>query len=612
MNRYLAKMTKLLPFRLKSPMIIVVGILLNGVSFLASAQTFDSIPALRPTVPLSNTTRPTYAPIWSPLYELSGNSLFSSSQSQYVETSLYEPYNDFTRGWWDNIVEEFTYAGMSNTMVLTRAGVTENRQWDTLKTNLIPAIKRAGVYGNIKFGQFEDCGAWAGCYKSITGNSTIDWSDTTTMIKIFWDYCVKRFHDFMPADLWFRYNGRPVWMGWGSGGINYSGNVSKVLRVVKARFKAQYNEDLFMIIDQAWKKNDPTITGAEADAYDSWFCCGNAGTFTAWNNYTIGVCVPGFQDYNSDGTLLAYGADFDRDHGNKLRQYFDSSITRKANIVIEEGYVDMREGAGIYRSPKWDYPSQYLEIVREFVDQTTTSRRFQAEACDSFYNKTSTNTSVIYSSRKLDVGTLPAPNYGWYVGGTDVGDWLLWKAPLFASGTYDVYIRYASSTAGNLTLLMGGKTDNISLPSTSGAFQGKKIISSRSLSGNNDIKLSFQTAGMQVDFLHFDRIDNVSVINHSTAPSPSISGVKILTALQGARIEYFTPFDNCNIEMNIFTSNGRIIWNYHSTQSVKGVHSIDWAAANNAQGAYVVQMTIRNKSGGGSVASTSRCVIFSR
>jgi len=45
---------------------------------------------------------------------------------------------------------------------------------------------------------------------------------------------------------------------------------------------------------------------------------------------------------------------------------------------------------------------------------------------------------------------------------------------------------------------------------------------------------------------------------------------------------------------------------------VKGVHSIDWAAANNAQGAYVVQMTIRNKSGGGSVASTSRCVIFSR
>jgi Domain of unknown function (DUF5010) len=99
----------------------------------------------------------------------------------------------------------------------------------------------------MKFGQFEDCGAWKGAFKGITGDTAIDWADTTTMVKIMCDYCVKRFFDFMPSAMVFRYNGKPLWVGWGSGGINMEGNISRVLREVKRRFKAAYNEDLFLI-----------------------------------------------------------------------------------------------------------------------------------------------------------------------------------------------------------------------------------------------------------------------------------------------------------------------------------------------------------------------------
>jgi len=590
--------------------------MINGIVFPAIAQTFDSIPALRSIVPLSNSTRPVYAPIWAPLYELSGNNIFPGDTS--VFTTLYEPYNDFTRGWWDNIIEEFTYAGISNTMVLTRASVGEGRQWDTLKTNLIPAMKRAGVYGNIKFGQFEDCGSWAGCYSSMTGGSAINWADTANMIKMLWDYGIKRFHDFMPAELWFRYNGKPVWMGWGSGGSNMSGNIFKVLLAVKKLFKATYGEDLFMIVDQQWYNGDVTVrTGGAADAYQTWFCSShdiNPGfSFTNWNGYKVGVCVPSIQGFNSSGVPNTTGCNIFRNHGTGLRRDFDLADSNHVTIVIEEGYVDIRESAGIYRSPKWDFPSQYLEIVREFVDQTTASRRFQAEACDSFYNKTSTNTSVIYSSRKLDAGTLPAPNYGWYVGGIDGGDWLLWKTPFFASGTYDVYIRYESTVSSNIvTLTIGGKTDNISLPSTSGAFQGKKIISSRSLSGNNDIKLSFQTAGMQVDFLHFDRIDNVSVINHSTAPSSSSAGVKILSALRGARIDYSVPYDNSIIDVHLFTASGKTVWHYQTTQFGKGIHSANWVATTVVPGAYIVNWKASKKNSNEFVSGSNRVVLLSR
>ncbi len=561
-----------------------------GFLFNAFAQTFDSIPAPQPiTQPNS---RPVYAPIWSPLYELSGNSLFSNSQSQYVETSLYEPYNDFTRGWWDNIIEEFTYAGISNTMVLTRASVTEGRQWDTLKTNLIPAMKRAGIYGNIKFGQFEDCGAWAGCYKSITGNSTIDWSDTITMTKIFWDYCVKRFHDFMPKDLWFRYNGEPVWMGWGSGGTNYSGNVSKVLREVKRRFKATYGEDLFMIIDQVWKKSDPTITGAEADAYDSWFCCGKAGTFSVWNNYNIGVCVPGFQDYNSDGTPAAYGADFDRDHGNKLRQYFDSSITRKANIVIEEGYVDMREGAGAYRSPAWDYPSQYLEIIREFNDTCTVTRRLQAEACDSFYNKTFSNASIIYSRRKLNVGELPGPNCGWYVGPTNSGDWLLWKHVFFANGSYDGYVRYASNNASQIVLSIGSEKDTAPLSSTSGSFQGKEIFSSKAISDTTDVKIEFLASGINLDFLQVNKSGLSSKIAIPASQVQQSTGFSIRQYVNSVAVRYFVPWNNAATRIQLYDPAGRILATMGSSGLAKGDYECAWRIGKTLPGLYIARMLV--------------------
>jgi hypothetical protein len=591
-------------------------ILTVAIGFEPRAQTFDSIPPMRAVVPNSGSTRPVYAPIWAPLYELSANSIFPPANSQFVETSLYEPYNDFTRGWWDNIVEEFTYAGINNTMILTRANQSgPGRQIDSLRSNLIPAMKQAGVYGQIKFGEFEDCGAWSGCYSSITGGGSINWADTTTMIKMLWDYGIKRFYDWMPRELWFHYNGRPMWMGWGSGGSNMSGNISKVLLEVKRRFKATYGEDLFMIVDQSWFNSDATVrSGGAADAYHTWFCGKdiNPGfSFTNWNNYKIGVCVPGLRGF-TNMIPNTTGCNILRGNGAMLRKDFDLAVSNNVNVMIEEGFVDMRESAGIYRSPKWDFPSQYLEIVREFNDLRTESRRFQAEACDSFNNQSNTNTGGSFSSRKLDVWAMPAPNYGWYVGGTDVGDWLLWKAPYFASGTYDVYMRYASSSAANITISIGGKTDNVSLPSTSGAFQGKKIITSRSLSGTNDIKLTMQTAGMQVDLLHFNRMDVVPVIRGADARKEPFSGIKMSSSLNGARIDYAAPFENSVVNMNIFTSTGRIVWQYHAAQSGKGQHSVDLAASAVVPGGYIVNWNVTNKNSNEFVSGSNRVMILAK
>jgi hypothetical protein len=106
----------------------------------ASSSEYPGIPDPRP---VAQRTSPAYTPIWSPLYELNGNSIVPGSPN--VQTSLYEPYDDRTPGWWYNILEEFTYAGIGNSLILTRASVNESPEWLALKNNLFLAMNRRGV-----------------------------------------------------------------------------------------------------------------------------------------------------------------------------------------------------------------------------------------------------------------------------------------------------------------------------------------------------------------------------------------------------------------------------------------------------------------------------------
>jgi Domain of unknown function (DUF5010)/DUF5010 C-terminal domain len=366
---------------------------------------------------------------------------------------------------------------------------------------------------------------------------------------------------------------------------------------------------LFVVIDNSWRKGDTTITGVEADGVQNWFCCGNAGTFFTFNNHNVGVCVPGFGIFDSVGAPKAHGATFDRGHGARLKQFLDSSITVKADIMIEEGYVDIRESAGIYRSSSWDFPSQYLEIVREFLDQKTETRRFQAEACDSFSSTSTTNQGGQFSTRAVGVGSLAGS--GWYVGWTEAGDWLKWKAPFFASGNYDIFLRYSSTAVDNrIVLSLAGKNDTISLPSTLGAFQGKKIISSRSLSGNNDVKITFLTAGIQVDFLQVNLSDVTPVVGEAAKPSPLLAGVKIISSHGAVRIEYPVPFDNDIVDLRISSLSGRIVRQYHDIRSGKGRHSVDWVWNEDAPGAYIVGITVKDDHYNVYAPKRQRCIFF--
>ena len=92
-----------------------------------------------------------------------------------------------------------------------------------------------------------------------------------------------------------------------------------------------------------------------------------------------------------------------------LRAALQDQVDHNTVIATEEGFTNIPEGNGLFRSthPEWQYPNQYLGIMREFADTLTESLIFEAEACDDYYDTTPGNSGRQYRT-------------SWYGGSTDI------------------------------------------------------------------------------------------------------------------------------------------------------------------------------------------------
>lgn len=540
---------------------------------------FDSIPDLVPIEHEYKKGNPFLLPIWSPLYTLDGNNFLPGSE--YVEATLYDPYNYKNPGWWDNIFEEMRHGGVHASLILTRAREKGAYPWKQLNEGFHDAVERNDVKKWMKFGQFEDCGSFKNHFKDKTGSLIIDWANKAVVDEYLWDLCVKQFRDFVPKEMWLRYEGRTITMFWGGTRecINAKGNIKAAVDRLRKRFKDRYGEEPLFILPTDWVSSkdygDATIQVSNTLAVHPWFSVPNdtlkGCNFRVANDYTIGVCVPGFRKFVEDKSSPDYGkprehhATFDRDHGNEFRNDISYMHKLKADFLICEAWVNQRESAGFYRSDfkkSWDYANQYINIFQETNDPLTKSRRFQFEACDFFKDNTSKNLGNKFSkSRSLDVDTLP--NVGWYVGWIESGEWVQWKEPYFKDSLYNIYLKYASNRTDNrIVLQIGNKSDTIALPSTGGvnAFKGKMIFSKRRMSGKKDMKVTFLTPGISVDFLHFEQTDDKTSIGEAGYKIDGGGTVETKISLStrvNKIVATFELADNADVELAVFNSRGQ-------------------------------------------------------
>jgi hypothetical protein len=282
---------------------------------------------------------------------------------------------------------------------------------------------------------------------------------------------------------------------------NQNGNASRLLRDLRQKFIARYGENPHFNVDGTWVAEDPTITTSDVQGVNDWFNPSLSNfTYRTWNGQRWGAVVPSFRDPDTYPGCGASCREFPRLDGQSLRNALDNGAT--ARFTLLEGWTNVAESAGFYRSTAWRYPNQYINIVREYADVDTASLRFEAEAADAFLDGSGGNAGGAYRSGDLDVGALPGS--GWFVGWTEGGEWLRFNEVKLACGTYRLTARVATPLPGQrLRLSIGGQSAGaFDVPQT-GAWDSYQLMHLGTVSagaGRYDLRLDFETGGINVDW----------------------------------------------------------------------------------------------------------------
>jgi hypothetical protein len=191
-----------------------------------------------------------------------------------------------------------------------------------------------------------------------------------------------------------------------------------------------------------------------------------------------------------------------------------------------EGWTDDVEFAGLYRSwhPNWDYPNQYINLMRRYNDLRSETLRLEFEGCDDYSDSTPSSNAGgsfrrnVTNKNGLDIQKMPTGQTGWSVGWTAVGEWMEFSNVYLAPGTYTFPLNYAAGGADRkVTLSITGagpvlpaSLPQVTLPSTGGT----SIYDTHSLGtvtvpgGDYTIRLTTNTAGgLNLDWLFIKRKD---------------------------------------------------------------------------------------------------------
>jgi DUF5010 C-terminal domain len=176
----------------------------------------------------------------------------------------------------------------------------------------------------------------------------------------------------------------------------------------------------------------------------------------------------------------------------------------------------MAESGGFYRSEDWKYPTEYINIVRNYTDPEPETLWFQAEGADEFSDKSAGNQLGEYAVKNtnVDIGRMP-DGTGWYVGQISSGEWLEYQQVALGCGTYRFTVRAATQddTINVLRLDLGPEYDG-KLPSrvigSTGGVQQYELFHLGQIDlpkGTYNLRLWFESAegGIRVDWLFLKR-----------------------------------------------------------------------------------------------------------
>jgi hypothetical protein len=464
---------------------------------------------------------------------------------QNNETPMFVPFDRDDSVWWDEMVDELSYARVPFTLMHGRGCFNPANPADDsgngnmcphLLSQLVSAVNRAGDGNVAKFGMFIDTGALPGFRSHFTGQSGL--FDLTPVadsvghapIWYFWDGDIEIFFDTIPKSMWYLFNNNgkmePVISMWTfSGGLfsNQANNIRPLLQQISDNFQARYGMTPCFNLDSGTQGYDPSLVNSPlVCTINAWFIGGGPGysvtplknTSSVYNGKTFGGMVPAYEPGNlPNGNPIDSSSvtDTHRDHG---ATFVNGFVANKASVMtVVEGFTDILEDAGAYRSdtPIWDYTNQYLDILRQYSDPGMESVKFQAEAADAYINATNKPATTFRYGKALGIIPLGAADQGigWALSSTTAGEALEYENVVFPAASYKFTARVSSAVAGNRIHF---SIDSTSLPAVTvpntGNAQTYIVLNLGTVpmtAGPHLLTLTLDTGGVNVDWFFAKR-----------------------------------------------------------------------------------------------------------
>jgi hypothetical protein len=455
----------------------------------------------------------------------------------FYDAPLYYPFDTDTPAWWDNLVAEQLQARLPVVMFASRGAKTTNStQIDgnmnpRQLTRMVDALQRANATNLFKIACFIDCPNLRGIYTYIHGlpaNTLLDMSSAADWNDVFWLRGVKPWFDTVPRQYWFTVNGRPVIQWWHIGNswfTNQNGNLSQMLNLLADEFEAAYGVRPGFILHHSWPTLDPSSPNQpDVIGVNTWFSPPlKSYTYNTFNEFTSGTVVPGFinpsvfdptsPNYQSPALVIPHNkVDGSGTNGDTLIAGLEAGVIARSHLIVLEGWNDVREWAGFYRcgsSPRYNFPSQYLNIVRRYTDLRTSTLRLEAEGADAYHDTTPGNSGGAWR-RFGDLDIRPLGTSGWAVTATAAGEWIEFKEINFSAGNYRFPIRSAAAAARTVRLLIDGvPLPDVVLPATGGtnSFDTFYLGSAAVAHGVHTLRLYFVDGGVDVDWIFVRKYD---------------------------------------------------------------------------------------------------------
>lgn len=284
---------------------------------------------------------------------------------------------------------------------------------------LVESINRnAFAKGNLKIAYFIDNAVFPLAVKQYLGK-IMNWGDPDCQ-EFIWNYCFKNFYETIPREMLFERSPGIIPIQLWSANANYDYSVGdhkilEFLEYIKDKMIKTYGLEPSFILDKTFFERDPR-TKEIADGVQSWFIWGNEIiTYETFENKKYGFALNGGRlpmrgvwenDWNPEtntgthhnNTTDYYHSSLKTDNSPSIRPIYKYGFENNFEWLVNESWFDWQEGSTWYRSDHSDYawPNQYIALEREFADHDSESILLEAEACDTYYDRSKGNSGGAY------------------------------------------------------------------------------------------------------------------------------------------------------------------------------------------------------------------------